>query len=180
MAIREIRIFPDPALRAKAGEVTAFDDTLRALAADLLETMYASNGVGLAAPQVGVPLRVLAIDVADPETERRRPVVLVNPVITSSDGELTWNEGCLSFPGIYVEVTRAARVTVEARDPSGRRRTVEGEGLLAVALQHEIAHLDGDLIYDHMSFIRKRLVRRDLQKAREERQGKAAQERGTP
>ncbi|MFH1435913.1 MAG: peptide deformylase [Pseudomonadota bacterium] len=171
MALREIKIFPDPALRKTAEPVTAFDEALRNLVNDMIETMVAHSGVGLAAPQVGVSQRVIIID-AGPEDgdeddegeDRRRMLILVNPEIAEEEGELTWNEGCLSFPGIYEDINRASRVVVNACDIDGVNIMVEGEGLLAVALQHEIDHLDGALIFDYMSYIRKKLVKRELKK----------------
>ena len=175
MALREIKIFPDPALREKAEPVTEFDEALRKLTEDMIETMYGHSGVGLAAPQIGVGQRVIIIDGGpedDDEDEegedRRRTLILVNPEIVEKDGEITWNEGCLSFPGIYEDIDRASRVVVNACDIDGVNVTVEGEGLLAVALQHEIDHLDGALIFDYMSYIRKKLIKRELKKKVEE------------
>jgi len=172
MALRKVCIFPDPALREKARPVTRFDDDLKTLVSDMLETMYASKGVGLAAPQVGESLRICVIDVVDnpDEGQERKPLVIVNPEIVLKEGEIEWNEGCLSFPGIYEDVKRADHVVVKAFNVRGEPITAEGEGLLAVVLQHEIDHLEGVLIYDYMSFIRKRLVKRELKKKAEEQE----------
>jgi peptide deformylase len=170
MALRKVFIFPDPVLREKARPVTRFDDELKRLASDMLETMYASKGIGLAAPQVGQSLRLCVIDVADQQEkgEERKPVALVNPEIVLKEGEIEWNEGCLSFPGIYENIRRAGHVVVKALDVEGKPFTIEGLGLLAVAMQHEIDHLEGILIFDYMSFIRKKLVKRELKKKAEE------------
>jgi len=154
-------VFPDPVLREKCREVSAFDEKLKKLVGDMAETMYANEGVGLAAPQVGLPIRVAVIDTAPAEERGRAPVVLVNPVIVEREGTLEWKEGCLSLPGVEVETNRSARVTVRARDAAGSEISVTGEGLAAVAMQHEIDHLDGVLLFDHLSPLRKRLAIRD-------------------
>jgi len=170
MAVREIKIFPDPVLREKSRPVILFDEDLRNLVEDMVDTMYLRDGVGLAAPQVGEGLRVVTIDPRVSTEEEKKPLILINPEIVQKEGDIVWNEGCLSFPGIYEEIKRADRVVVNAQDLAGVKFTVEGEGLLAVALQHEIDHLEGILIFDYMSFIRKKLVRRELKKKVEEMQ----------
>jgi peptide deformylase len=162
VAILEIRLFGDPVLRERAAEVTEFDAWLSRFGDDLLETMRAAHGVGLAAPQVGVLLRVLAYDVplSDEEDSERASGVLVNPVITRREGEQTGPEGCLSFPGLYYDCARAQSVTVQARDVAGKHLEVAGEGLLARTFQHEIDHLDGVLFIDRLSRAdRKRAMR---------------------
>jgi peptide deformylase len=167
VAILEIRLFGDPVLREKAAEVTKFDASLARFGDDLLETMRAAHGVGLAAPQVGVLLRMFAYDVpvsgdggdggdgededAGDEDVERVAGVLVNPVITSREGEQTGPEGCLSFPGLYYDCTRALEVTVQAQDVTGKRIEVVGHGLVARTFQHEIDHLDGVLFLDRLS-----------------------------
>ena len=152
MALLQIRYFGDPVLRQRAEPVTVFDAALARFGRDLLETMRAAPGVGLAAPQVGVLKRVFAYDVGvDEETGEHPYGVLVNPEITRREGEQLGEEGCLSFPGLYYEVTRAMEVTVAAQDVTGQHRTVTGSGLLARCLQHEIDHLDGVLFIDHLS-----------------------------
>lgn len=172
MAILEIRLFGDPVLREKAAEVTKFDASLVRFGDDLLETMRAAHGVGLAAPQVGVLLRMFAYDVpvsedaedaedgedagdaedaGDGEDVERVAGVLVNPVITRREGEQTGPEGCLSFPGLYYDCTRALEVTVQAQDVTGKRIEVVGHGLVARTFQHEIDHLDGVLFLDRLS-----------------------------
>ena len=161
MAVRPVRIYGDPVLRLKAREVAAVDDTVRELIADLRETMKAYNGVGLAANQVGVPQRVLVIDVPL-EDERRARLALVNPVIRDRRGSESGEEGCLSIPGIWEDVTRARQVTVEALNEDGRPMQVEAEGYLARALQHEVDHLDGVLFTDRLSSLKRQFLRRQL------------------
>ena len=176
MALRDILIFPDPALRKENRPVVVFDERLKDLVRDMIDTMLAKDGVGLAAPQVGENIRVITID-AHTDKERSRPIVLVNPEIVEKSGDIVWNEGCLSFPGIYEEIKRFEQVTVKARNLEGGEFTLKAEGLLAVALQHEIDHLEGMLIFDYMSFLRKKLVRRELKKKVEEMK-KEAEETG--
>jgi peptide deformylase len=152
VALLEIRMFGDPVLRERAVPVTEFDAELARFGADLLETMRAARGVGLAAPQVGVLRRMFAYDVGvDEETGEHPFGVVVNPVVTRRSGEQFGEEGCLSFPGLYYECTRAMEVTVAAQDLSGKPLELEGSGLLARAFQHEIDHLDGVLFIDHLS-----------------------------
>lgn len=139
MAIREIRTIGDPILYKKCKDVKAMTPRMQTLVDDMFETMYASNGVGLAAPQVGVLRRIVVIDVDD------SPVVLVNPVITESSGEQTGQEGCLSVPGKAGEVTRPEKVTVRAYDRDMNEFTLTGEELLARAIAHELDHLEGEL-----------------------------------
>jgi peptide deformylase len=165
MAVREILYFPDKRLRVRAKPVERFDAELKRLVDDMAETMYAGHGVGLAAPQVGVPLRVFVIDAANNEEDAPSDLrVFINPSIVSTEGEVVWNEGCLSFPGIREDVRRAERVKVRAQDASGEFFELEAEGLLAIAIQHENDHLDGTLIIDHLSLLRRRLVRRAMAK----------------
>ncbi len=161
MALLEIRLFGDPVLRERAAEVTEFDAWLARFGDDLLGTMREAHGVGLAAPQVGVLKRVFAYDVAeDEEGEVREFGVLVNPEIIQREGEQTGLEGCLSFPGMYYDCTRALSVVVDAQDVAGNRLRLQGEGVLARVFQHEIDHLDGVLFIDHLSRAdRKRAMR---------------------
>ncbi|HOQ37295.1 MAG TPA: peptide deformylase [Acetivibrio sp.] len=142
MAIRIIREEGDEVLRKKSKEVDVIDDKIKTLLSDMAETMYAANGVGLAAPQVGILKRVVVIDVGEGLME------LINPVIVKQEGEQTEVEGCLSIPGVAGEVKRPAKVLVEALNRDGEKIKVEGQGLLAVALCHEIDHLDGILFID--------------------------------
>jgi peptide deformylase len=168
MALRPIRVYPDPVLLTPAEPVTAIDQEIRDLVRDMAETMYAAPGVGLAAPQVGVPKRVAVIDPADPKVHQGL-IVLINPEIVEREGEMIWEEGCLSLPGVYEEVERAESVAVRALDLDGRERTIRGRGLLAVALQHELDHLDGTLLLDHLSSLKRGLLKRRLRKEALER-----------
>ncbi len=163
--IREIRLLGDPALRRKTDPVEVFDEDLAAFAADLIETMYAADGVGLAAPQVGDTRRVTVIDVSV-ERDGSEAVALVNPRVVETEGRIPSEEGCLSIPGMVETIERAARVVVEYRDLEGQPRTVEGRELLGRALQHEIDHLDGILFIDHLGPLKRRLVVREWKKAR--------------
>lgn len=142
MALRTIRKDGDEVLRKRSREVDVISDKIIMLLQDMADTLYKANGVGLAAPQVGVLKRVVIIDVGDGLIE------LINPVIKSQSGQQCRAEGCLSIPGVWGEVNRPAHVVVEALDPEGKKKVVEGEGLLAVALCHEIDHLDGILFKD--------------------------------
>ena len=164
MALRAVRIYGDPVLRQRAAEVTSFGEPLRRFAADLRETMHAYNGVGLAANQVGVLERVLVVDVPlNDEGTERAAHTLVNPVIVSRDASQRSDEGCLSIPGIFEEVTRALRVQVRYQDESGREATLDAEGYLARAIQHEVDHLDGVLFVDRLSLLKRQFLRRALE-----------------
>jgi len=157
MPIRPILSADEPVLRQKAKRVKQFNGSLRTLIADMFETLHAAHGLGLAAPQVGVPLRVAVIEMPADEEEGTpaRQYVLCNPEIVKSAGEETEEEGCLSLPGYVGEVTRAAVVTVKAFSPEGKPIRVKGEGLLARALQHELDHLDGILFVDRLESLDK-------------------------
>lgn len=144
MALRNIRINEDPMLRKKCREIAEVDDRLKELAQDMLETMYEANGVGLAAPQVGILKRLVVIDVGE------GPVIMVNPVILESEGSQTGQEGCLSVPGKAGIVTRPQHVKAKAYDLEMKEFEIEGDDLMARAICHEIAHLDGDLYIDHI------------------------------
>src|SRR5206468_10979898 len=162
MALRPVRIYGDPVLREKAREVTGADETLRALVADLFETMKAYSGVGLAANQVGVLQRVLVVDVPIDDTHRERHA-LVNPEIVERSGSETGEEGCLSIPGVWEDVTRAKQISVRALDENGKPVSIEAEGYLARAIQHEIDHLDGVLFVDRLSPLKRQFLRRALE-----------------
>jgi peptide deformylase len=166
MAKLQIRVYPDPALKKKAEPVTEFDDSLRRLAADMAETMYANDGVGLAAPQVGVSRRFLVLDVGPTEERGKNLLVLANPRILLSDGDVEWDEGCLSLPGMSVKVHRKAHVQVEAQDLNGQVFRIDADQLLAVAVQHEMDHLEGTLLLDHASALKRRLLIRDYNRNR--------------
>jgi len=147
---REILVYPDPFLARKAAPVAAVDDRIRALVRDMFETMYAAEGVGLAAPQVGVGKRVIVIDVS-PVDETIAPVAVVNPEIVLRKGSATAVEGCLSVPGIQGDVVRAETVEVRGMDEQGKPLRIRADGILSRALQHEIDHLDGILFIDRLS-----------------------------
>lgn len=168
MALRPILSIPDPVLRERSAPVAKIDDDLRALAADMLETMYAAPGIGLAAIQIGVPKRLLVIDVARKE-EPKQPMVIVNPEIVEASAEkAVYEEGCLSIPDYYEEVERPTRVRVRFQDEHGAERTIEAEGLLATCLQHEIDHLDGRLFIDYLSKLKRdRVTKKFAKLARE-------------
>ena len=169
MAILPIRIYPDPVLRVKCRTVGTFDDGLRKLAANMVDTMHAAPGVGLAAPQVGVDLRLAVVDVSvgeDPAALR----VLVNPEIVRREGLETDTEGCLSLPGITDKVDRPLAITLRAQDLSGQPFELEAEEYLARAICHEVDHLDGILFTDHLRGLRKERVRRQLKKLASEQE----------
>ena len=167
MAIRSILHYPDKRLREKAQPIDVVTPEIVALIEDMKETMYAAPGVGLAAPQIGVALRLFVIDTAG-DDEPSELCVFINPEIVARDGEVLWNEGCLSFPGVHEEIDRAERVTVRALDERGRAFELEADGLLAVAIQHENDHLDGVLMVDRMSVLKRRPALRKLQKKQAE------------
>jgi peptide deformylase len=162
MAVLEILEFPDPRLRNKAKPVKAVSSELLTLIDDMLETMYAAPGIGLAATQVNVHQRLLVIDVSDNHDD---PQVFINPVITVLDPELgEYDEGCLSVPGFYETVNRPQRVSVTALDREGESYTRELDGLLAICLQHEIDHLEGKLFVDYLSPLKRQRIRKKLEK----------------
>ena len=163
MAKLTILEFPDPRLRKKAAPVDHVDDALRVLIDDMFETMYAAPGIGLAATQVDVHRRLL---VADVSSDKSAPHVFINPVIVEKDGVTVTEEGCLSVPGYYEEVTRAEHIRVRYLDRDGRDCEDELEGLLAVCVQHEIDHLDGKLFVDYLSEAKRSRIRKKLEKER--------------
>lgn len=165
MSLLTILEFPDPRLRTKAAPVTVFDAGLKQFVTDMLETMYAANGVGLAATQVDVHQRVLVIDMSD---ERNQPLVLINAEIVEKDGAQVYQEGCLSFPGIYADVTRALKVKVKAQDVDGKEFFYETEGPQAVAVQHELDHLAGKVFVDYLSPLKRSLLLKRLEKQRKQ------------
>lgn len=171
MAVRTILEFPDPRLRTRAAPVARFDAALGQLIEDLFETMYAAPGIGLAATQVDVHQRVIVIDVSK---EHKEPVTLINPQILTREGEASTEEGCLSVPGIFDEVKRAAKVRVRAHDRKGKPYEREYEGILAVCVQHEMDHLDGKLFVDYLSDLKRERIRKRLEKERRERASRPA------
>jgi len=164
MSIRTILHYPDKRLREPGKPVTDFGPEFQKLVDDMAETMYAAPGVGLAAPQIGESLRLFLVDVAVGEDEPSDLRVFVNPEIVDAQGEISWEEGCLSFPGVREDVDRAERVKVKAQDRHGNAFELEAEGLLAIAIQHELDHLGGKLMIDHLSILRRRLVHRAMVK----------------
>jgi len=158
--------YPDPRLRTRATPVAVVDDAVRQLIDDLLETMYASKGIGLAASQVDIHRRVLVLDISD---GRDQPMAFINPEILEAEGSAPGEEGCLSLPGIYDKLERAARVRVRALDRNGEPFELQADGLLGVCIQHEMDHLDGKLFVDYLSELKRQLIRRRLQKERRQR-----------
>jgi len=165
MALLPILEFPDPRLRTKAAPVTVFDGALRQLVADMFETMYAAPGVGLAATQVNEHRQLLVMDMSE---ERTQPYVLINPRILEKDGVQVFQEGCLSFPGIYADVERALRVKIAAQDVEGDAFELEAEGPLAVCIQHEMDHLAGKVFVDHLSPLKRSMLLKRLEKRRKQ------------
>ncbi len=162
-----LRYYGDPVLRRKAAPVAQVTPGVLELARGMYDVMYAARGVGLAAPQVGVSERVFVVDVESEEGVRVKRV-FVNPVLVAKEGSMIGEEGCLSIPGLYADVKRAAHVVVEAVDENGAPFRVEAEGMLARALQHELDHLDGVLFVDRLSIIRRKLLEPRLEKIRQE------------
>jgi peptide deformylase len=161
MALRTILEYPDPRLRTVAKAVEQVDDEIRQLVEDMAETMYKAPGVGLAAPQVGVPLRIFVIDIAD-ENEPSQFAAYINPEIVAADGSQNWKEGCLSFPGVSENIKRAEQVTVRALDANGDAFEQRASGLLAVAIQHENDHLNGVLMIDKVGPLQRRRMGKKL------------------
>jgi peptide deformylase len=168
MAKREIVLYPDPVLAKRAAEVPVVDDAIKQLVDDMAETMYAAPGIGLAANQIGVLSRVVVMDVSPPEEERELRV-FINPVITAREGKITWEEGCLSIPGVYEKVERSGKLTVEALDRDGNPFTLEADGLLAVCIQHEIDHIDGVVFFDRISMLKRRMALKRYKRVLERR-----------
>ena len=179
MAILPIVEVPDPRLRQISAPVEAVDDGVRKLVADMFETMYAAPGIGLAAIQVGVPKRVLVIDLQDPDEEGGEPVrdprVFINPeIVRQSDQEVPYTEGCLSIPDQYADVDRPDQIRARWLDETGAAHEQDLDGVLAVCLQHEMDHLDGILFIDHLSRLKRDMVLKKLAKQRKEQAKRAA------
>jgi len=166
MALLNIRHYPDPVLKKVAAPVTEFDESLRQLANDMAETMYAAPGVGLAAPQVGISKRLTVID-CSARDEDAQLLVLVNPEIIDQEGEACEEEGCLSVPEYYAKVNRSAKVKVRFQDLDEQSHIIEAQGLTAIACQHEIDHLDGILFVDHLSPLKRSIFRKKWKKIEE-------------
>ncbi|WP_430473518.1 peptide deformylase [Thalassospira lucentensis] len=164
MALREILIVPDPRLKKECEPVTDVNDEIRQLLDDMLETMYAAPGIGLAAPQIGVMKRVVVMDVSD-EEEKSKPLKLINPEIIWESGEMAvYQEGCLSIPDQYADVERPAEVGMRYLDENGKEHEIEADGLLATCIQHEIDHLDGVLFTDYLSALKRNMILKKVQK----------------
>jgi peptide deformylase len=179
MAILPIVEVPDPRLRQISSPVEEVDDDVRALIADMFETMYAAPGIGLAAIQVGVPKRILVIDLQEPEEEDGEPVrdprVFINPeIVKTSEQDVPYTEGCLSIPDQYAEVERPDHIRARWLDEQGKAHEENIDGLLAVCLQHEMDHLEGILFIDHLSRLKREMVLKKLAKLRKEQGLKAA------
>src|SRR5215213_6270796 len=179
MATRPTVEVPDPRLREISTPVEGVDDELRELVSDMFETMYDAPGIGLAAIQVGVPKRILVIDLQEPEEEGGEPVkdprVFINPeIVTHSDQEVPYTEGCLSIPDQYADVDRPDRIRARWLDEHGKNHEEDIEGMLAVCLQHEMDHLEGVLFIDHLSRLKRDMVLKKLAKQRKEQGLKAA------
>lgn len=164
MAVLEIRKYPDKVLKQKAAPVASFGEDVQRLVDDMTETMYAAPGVGLAAPQVGVAKRIAVIDISTKGAQMPL-LVLINPVFLRKEGVIEFEEGCLSLPEYTAKVERAEKVAVRFLDRKGKEMEIEAEGLLAVALQHEIDHLDGFLLIDRISPIKREFFKKKFAKA---------------
>jgi peptide deformylase len=170
MTTRPILIHPDPRLKKVADAVAEVDDPLRKLADDMLETMYAAPGIGLAAPQVGILQRVLVMDCVKEEGAAPKPMVLINPkVVWSSDENNTYEEGCLSIPEEFADVERPAEVEVTWTSLEGADQSAKFDGLWATCVQHEIDHLDGKLFIDYLKPLKRQLITRRMQKLKREK-----------
>ena len=177
MALLPILTAPDPRLKKKSLPVEAVDDGVRRLMDDMLETMYAAPGIGLAAPQVGVLKRVVVLDIEREDT-KTGPLFMANPeIVDASDEDASYEEGCLSVPEHYSDVVRPAKVAVRYLDREGKTQEIAAEGLLATCLQHEIDHLDGILFIDHISALKRNMILRKLLKARKEKERDEAEGR---
>jgi peptide deformylase len=164
MTIKPLIILPDPVLRQVSAPLEQVDDAVRGLASDMLDTMYDAPGIGLAAIQVGVPKRLLVIDLSK-EDEEKKPQVYINPeIVQFSDERSTYEEGCLSIPDYYAEVERPARITVKFVGLDGKEQMLDADGILATCLQHEIDHLNGVLFIDYISRLKREMVIRKFAK----------------
>lgn len=181
MAVREILIYPDDRLRNPTVEVSVFDDELKTLVQDMFDSMYYYEGIGLAAPQIGVSKRLVVIDISDTDDKgnviEHHPLVIINPKIVEKSGTVEYKEGCLSVPEYYDNVTRAERVKVEYQDIDGNPQVIETGDLLAICLQHEIDHLDGHLFVDYLSSMKRARVCKQMNHMRKERAEAAKKEK---
>ncbi|NIO03559.1 MAG: peptide deformylase [Proteobacteria bacterium] len=164
MSVLDVLTYPRATLRKKSGPVQKISEDVKSLIRDMKETMYASGGIGLAAPQVGVSQRVIVVDVTPYEPEQE-PFALINPEIVSSDGDVESEEGCLSVPGLVETIKRKERVTVRGLDEEGKEVEIEASGMLAICLQHEIDHLDGLTVVERLSPVKRGMIKKKLVKA---------------
>jgi peptide deformylase len=163
MAVLEILKYPHPTLKKRSKEVERIDEGIKSLIRDMVKTMYEANGIGLAACQIGVPQRVIVLDVS-PIDPQQSFFAMINPEIISQEGEIDHEEGCLSVPECFEKVKRKEKICVRGISPEGKEMEVAGEGILAFALQHEIDHLNGVLILDRMSYLKRGMYRNKLKK----------------
>jgi peptide deformylase len=163
MALRDIILYPHDVLSTKAEPVAEVDDDLRQLVDDMIETMYDAPGIGLAAPQIGILQRLTVIDISSEENPDKLHT-FINPQIVHAEGRIVWEEGCLSIPGAYEKVERSNKIVVQALDRDGEEFELEADGLLAVAIQHEIDHLDGVVFLDHLSSLKRRMALKKYKK----------------
>ncbi len=170
MACLPILEYPDSRLRIRAVSVAEVDAETRTLVADMLETMYAAPGIGLAATQVNIHKRILVTDVSD---ERNEPICLINPDILSAEGSVSSEEGCLSVPGVFEAVSRAERIVVKALDENGETLEFDAEGLLAICIQHEVDHLEGKLFVDYLSALKRDRLKKKMVKKAKHRTGES-------
>jgi peptide deformylase len=176
--VREVLVYPDPTLKQKAKSVAKVDDAVRQLVKDMVETMYAEDGIGLAATQIGVLKRILVIDTS-PRQEGQKLMIFINPELVSAEGRTKYTEGCLSIPGESEEIERFAKVTVRALNEKGDSFDVVADGLLAIALQHEMDHLDGVLFVDRLSSLKRGLIRKRMLKYKADRKSGILPEKGS-
>ena len=161
MALLHILQYPHPGLREKAQPISVFEKSITILANNMLETMYEAPGIGLAATQVNVAKQLIVIDTSD---NKDSPLIIINPKIIEKSGDSVYEEGCLSFPGIYANVTRAETLTLEYQDVEGKTLRLEADDLLATCIQHEIDHLEGKVFVDYLSPLKRNRIRKQLQK----------------
>ena len=176
MAVREIVIYPDDRLRKHAAEVTVFDDELKELVQDMFDSMYHYEGIGLAAPQIGVSRRVVTIDIVDGDAqveENHNRIVLINPEIVSREGTTVYKEGCLSVPQCYEDVERAEKIVLKAKDADGNDQEFHADGLLAICMQHELDHLNGHVFVDHISTLKRDRITKKMVALKKEREAEA-------
>ena len=170
MAVLEILKYPHPLLKKRSKEVERVDEEVRKLIQNMTETMYAVNGIGLAACQVGVPRRIIVLDVSPLDSEQSL-FAMINPEVISEEGEIDYEEGCLSVPDCLEKIKRREKIRIRGTSPEGKEMEVEGEGILAIALQHEIDHINGVLILDRVSRLKREIYRNKLRKEKRKEEG---------